>query len=128
LILLDENALASQRAILESKRLPVRKVGGNWGRSGMSDEEILAELQRTRRATFLTRDARLYRDAHCHPNYCLAVVAAPANQLAAYAIRFLRHRSFRTHSRRMGKVIRVQPTGIVYWERHSTREIEVPWV
>jgi len=35
MILLDENSLRSQREYLEALRLPVRKVGLNWGRAGM---------------------------------------------------------------------------------------------
>jgi hypothetical protein len=127
LILLDENTLRSQVELLEARRLPVHKVGRNWGRRGMTDQEILVELRRARRVTFFTTDAGFYHRPYCHPRYCLAVVAAPAEQVAAYALRVLRHPALRTHALRMGKVVRAQPTGIVYWEWKSTREIVMAW-
>jgi len=127
LILLDENTLRSQRESLEARRLPVRKVGLSWGREGMSDEEILARLKQERNLTFFTRDAGLYRPLHCHTSYCLAVVHAPAESLAAFALKLLRHPRFKTHALRMGKVLRLQHSGIVYWEPKAPREIHIEW-
>jgi hypothetical protein len=119
LILLDENSLRSQREFLEARRLPVRKVGLDWGRPGMTDGEILTELRGARQVTFFTRDADFYRRSLCHPAYCLVVIAASAEQLASYATRLLRHRSFRTHALRMAKVLRLQPSRILCWVRNS---------
>lgn len=127
MILLDENSLRSQREFLEMRRLPVRKVGSNWGRAGMSDEEVLAELRRARLVTFFTRDLDFFERSLCHQSYCLAVIVAPAEQLAAFAVRFLRHPAFRTHALRMGKVARLQPSGIVYWTRNRDVEAAEPW-
>jgi hypothetical protein len=127
LILLDENTLRGQFELLDARRLPVRKVGRDWGRQGMSDEEILTALCGMRHVTFFTSDADFYRYAYCHPGYCLVLVAAPAREFAEYVSRFLRHRAFRTHATRMGKVIRLQPAGIVYWTRNSTHETELSW-
>jgi len=107
-ILLDENLLRSQREYLEALRLPVRKVGLNWGRAGMHDDEIITELQGARRVTLFTRDADFYRWVFCHPA-------------------FLRHRAFRTHALRMGKVARLQPSGIVYWRLGSHAESFQSW-
>ncbi|HUD99562.1 MAG TPA: hypothetical protein VMR62_08305 [Bryobacteraceae bacterium] len=119
MILLDENSLRSQREFLEARRLPVRKVGLDWGRPGMTDGEILTELRGARQVTFFTRDADFYRRSLCHPAYCLVVIAASAEQLASYATRLLRHRSFRTHALRMAKVLRLQPSRILCWVRNS---------
>jgi hypothetical protein len=127
LILLDENTPRSQREFLESRRLPVRKVAYNWGREAMTDEEIVAQLHKLRQVTLFTRDLRLYSRHLCHPSYCMAVIAAPADQVASYVVRFLRHRSFRTHGLRMGKVVRLQPSGIIYWTRNSAVESLEPW-
>ena len=127
MILLDENSLRSQREFLEARRLPVRTVGVDWGRAGMSDEEILTELRGARQTTFFTRDADFYQRSRCHPAYCRVVVAAPAEQVASYATRLLRHRGFRTHALRMAKVVRLQPSGIVYWARNSEVELFEAW-
>lgn len=64
--LLDEDILESQRMEMETGGIPVRQVGFDWGRKGMSDEEILAELRRLKRVTFLTQDAGFYNRANCH--------------------------------------------------------------
>jgi hypothetical protein len=85
-ILLDENTPRSQREFLEARRLPVRKVALNWGREGMTDEEVVAQLHKMRQITLVTRDLRLYSPHLCHPRYCIAVIAAPADQMAAYVI------------------------------------------
>jgi hypothetical protein len=127
LILLDENTLRSQREFLEARRLPVRKVGLDWGREGMTDEEVVAQLHKMRRVTLFTRDLRLYSRHLCHPRYCIAGIGAPADQVTAYVIRFLRHRFFRTHALRMGKVVKLQPSGILYWTRNSSAESFAPW-
>jgi len=91
----------------------------DWGRPGMTDGEILTELRGARQVTFFTRDADFYRRSLCHPAYCLVVIAASAEQLASYATRLLRHRSFRTHALRMAKVLRLQPSRILCWVRNS---------
>ena len=93
----------------------------------MSDGDILSKLRGSRQITFFTTDAGFYGRANCHIAYCAAYVAAPEREFAAYVIRFLRHRSFRTHAMRMGKVVRIQPRGIVFWEQHRSREGEVGW-
>jgi hypothetical protein len=128
LILLDENALGSQRESLEARRLPVSKVGFNWGRRGMSDEEILTGLRETRQVTFFTRDVRLYRRHFCHPRYCLVVVERPEEELAEYALPFLRHPSFRTHRDRMGKVVRLKYHSIVYRAHERSTESFRRWI
>jgi hypothetical protein len=93
----------------------------------MSDEEILTELRGARQTTFFTRDPDFYRRSLCHPAYCLVFIAAPAEQLASYATRLLRRRGFRTHALRMAKVVRLQPSGIVYWARNSEVELFEAW-
>ena len=119
--------MRSQREFLEARRLPVRNVGLNWGRAGMTDGEILTELRGARQVTFFTRDAASYQRGLCHPAYCLVGIAAPAEQLASYATRLLRHRGLRTHALRVAKVVRLQPSGIVYWVRNSNVESSEAW-
>ena len=127
MILLDENTDADQRMMLEARRIPVRQVGVSWGRKGMDDPEIVTALQQLRSVTFLTRDPDFFRRELCHPSYCLALIDASASKTAEYALRFLRHRNFRTHAQRMGKVARLQPTGIVFWAWREPAESIQPW-
>jgi hypothetical protein len=92
----------------------------------MTDGEILTKLRNARQVTFFTRDADFYRRTFCHA-HCLVAIAAPADQRASYATRFLRHHGFRTHALRMAKVVRLQPSGIVYWVRNSSVESFEVW-
>ncbi len=127
MILLDENVPEAQRREMARLGLAVRQVGFEWGRKGMSDGEILTALQGMRRVTFLTNDADFYRRGYCHTGYCLVVLAVSAKEMAYSAHRFLRQKEFRTFAGRSGKVARVQPTGVVYWERRAGRERELTW-
>lgn len=123
--LLDENMPQARQMI--QLRIALRQVGFEWGRKGMSDEEILTALRRQKRTTFLTCDQGLYRRENCHPSYCLALLAVPPTGAADLARRFLKHPLFRKFANRQGKVIRVQPTGITYWERNAARETHAAW-
>jgi hypothetical protein len=125
LTLLDENMPHARQMIRFG--IALRQVGFEWGRKGMSDEEILAALRRQRRTTFLTCDQGLYRRENCHPTYCVALLAVPPADVVDYARRFLRHPRFRKFASRQGKVVRVQPTGITCWERNAPRELETAW-
>jgi hypothetical protein len=99
LILLDENSLRSQREFLEARRLPVRKVGLDWGRAGMTDREILTKLRDARHVTFFTRDADFHRRSFCHPAYCLVVIALqPSSWPLTYAVPAAPRLSGRTRS------------------------------
>jgi hypothetical protein len=93
----------------------------------MGDADILAALRSLRDITLITIDADFYRRHYCHPKCCLAVMAVPPSELGRYAVRFLRHPLFRTNAARMGKVVRVQPTGLVYWGRNAERERHAAW-
>ena len=125
--LLDENIPDDQQEEMERRGTPARKVGRDWGRKGMSDEDILAALRPTKSATLITRDPDFYRREHCHACCCIALFVMEQSGVAEYAIKFLRHPGFRTHAKRMGKVVRVQASGIAYWERNSDCETAVSW-
>lgn len=125
--LLDENVPDAQRRKMIKLGIPVRQVGFEWGRKGMSDEEILTALRGGKRVTFLTQDNGFYRGENCHGSYCLVWLAAPADEMAEYVRRFLKHPGVRTHAMRMGKVFRVGTSGITCWARGSEREAELSW-
>jgi hypothetical protein len=63
----------------------------------MTDGEVLTKLRSARQITFFTRDAGFYRRSFCHP------------------------------ALRMAKVVRLQPSGIVYWVRNSNVESLEAW-
>ena len=127
MILLDENFPDQQRQLLLRARWAVRQVGFEWGRKGIPDDEIIHALRRARRTTFFTADSDFWQRTYCHADYCLAYLDVPRAELAKYTVRFLRHPAFRTFVQRQGRIVRLQPTGIVSWLRHASRETHLPW-
>lgn len=77
--------------------------------------------------TFFTRDRDYYQADLPHAGYCLVFLDVAFDEAAAYIRRFLRHPAFRTQAQRMGKVIRVRPTGLSWWELGSATEHMISW-
>jgi len=120
--ILDENSPDSQCKKL-SPKISIRKVGLNFLAQGASDEQILAALRRLR-ATFHSQDKHFANPDWRHPRYCLIYYDVPRAKLADYVLRLLRHPFFRTHAKRLGKVIHVTPEQIKIWTYHR-EELQV---
>ena len=117
MILLDHNIPEHQVEALRHARLRPQQIGREVGRPEWQDlEEILRYLHRLKLATFITRDEGFFRRRLCHHNYCIVVVSGPVTETAVYVRRFLRHVTFRARQQRAGKVIRLSPTKITWWE------------
>jgi hypothetical protein len=127
LIILDENILDGQRQLIEKAGLAVRQVGYDFLSKGIKDDQIIVHLRALRRPTFITRDTDFFRKTLCHRSYCLVVVSAMQYEVAGLARRFLRHPSFDTQVKRLGRVVRIAPTGIVVWTLHSRFEMTQRW-
>ena len=115
MILVDENILDGQRLLLEAWGIPVRQVGVDVARKGLQDEEIIVLLRKLRKPTFFTRDTGFFRRGLCHRGYVIAVLSVGQYEVAAFVRRLLRHHGFDTQAKRMGKVIRLSPTGVACW-------------
>jgi hypothetical protein len=48
-------------------------------------------------------------------------------EVAAFVRRFLRHPNFNARAKRMGRIIRISPTGIVSWRVRDAKEIPHRW-
>jgi hypothetical protein len=127
LIFLDENILDGQRRLVEVSGIAVRQVGSDWLRKGLRDDDLIIALRDVRDPTFFTRDSDFYRADLRHRRYCLAVIEAGQYEVAGFVRRFLRHRGFNTQAKRMGKVIRVSPSAIAFWELREKRERFAGW-
>jgi hypothetical protein len=125
--ILDENILESQRPLLRRWRIPIRQIGAEAGRKGMSDQEIIVLLQQLRQPTFFTRDVDFYRRDLCHARYCLVWLDVAAAEAAEYIRRLLRHKENNTQAKRMGAVIRLSPTGLSLWKLHAEEETYLAW-
>jgi hypothetical protein len=128
MFILDENIGLEEKARLLARRVHVRQIGAEVGRIGMQDlEEIIPLLHSLGRPTFFTRDHDFYKPALRHPRYTLVLLDVDMDEVADYVRRFLRHPAFRTQAQRMGKVIRVRPTGLSWWELDDTTEHATSW-
>ncbi len=125
--LLDENIPDSQRQLLRSWRIRVHQIGHEVGRQGIKDEEIISLLHGFAPATFFTRDLGFYDRNLCHDSYCLVCLAVGQYEVASFVRRFLRHSSFNTRAKRMGKVIRLSHAGMRIWQIHAEKQEEIGW-
>lgn len=124
---LDENVPESQRVLLRNQRIAVRQIGQNLGRKGMQDDDLIPLLHRLDRPTFFTLDSDFYRRRLCPEGYCLVHLDVSEEAVAEYVIRVLRHRELNTRAKRMGRVIRVLPTGLTLWRVGRQQEWRLAW-
>jgi hypothetical protein len=116
-ILLDHNIPMDQAEQLRRWRVHFRQVGFSVGRPEWDDQqEILRYLHQAKGITFFTRDLGFFRRRLCHKSYCLVVLAGRVLETAVYVRRLLRHPAFRTRASREGKVIKLSPDKIGYWQ------------
>lgn len=126
--ILDENIDSVARKRLLWLKVPFRHIGSDIGHSGMKDLNDVIPLRHSlREPTFFTRDEDFYSRALVHAEYCLVHLDVPPGKSADYIARFLGHNLFRTKAERVGKVIRIRPSGMSYLERTHNRSRDVKW-
>lgn len=108
------------------QRRAFNKVGNGFGQKGLQDEEILRELHGSGE-TFHTQDQDYYRRQYCHSSYCIVYYDVDGSQLVASILRFLRHKDFNTHAKRLGKVIKVSLQHIEYYQVRQPGKVQVSW-
>ncbi len=127
MLLLDENIVESQVQLLRARRLAPRQIGGEVGRQGMKDDEIIPLLHSLRQPTFFTRDLRFYERDAPHAGYCIVVLSVGQNEVASWVRRVLRHPQFDTQAKRMGKLLFVNQTSIVTKTLNVEEETTFSW-
>jgi hypothetical protein len=125
--ILDENIPAMQRQILRSWRVPVRHIGNDTGRKGMTDEEIIPFLLAMRRPTLFTLDWDFYHPDLCHSRYCLVVLDVGREESAFFVRRLLVNPELDTQANRMGAVVRASYAGLYVWRLHAPGEVRLSW-
>jgi hypothetical protein len=124
---LDEHCRLSQVAALRVKVRSVAQVGYDWGRKGWDDHDQIIPHLHGSGATFHTQDSDFFDDRLRHADYCLVYYDVPPGQLAQWILRFIRHSRFNTRAKRLGTVVKVGPSQIVYWELHGRHFVEIDW-
>lgn len=127
MLVLDENVPADQRHSLRKWRVRFRVIGLDLASWGTTDENLIPTLHRLPRPTFFTLDQNFYRRDWAHHGYCLVWLDVADDRAAEFVRRFLRHPKFDTQTKRMGKVVRVHPGGIRYWQRVAQGWQSVEW-
>jgi len=61
----------------------------------------------------------------CHANYCLVFIDAANRETASLIRRFLRHPAFKTKAKRRGKVVKLSPRVITWWEIGKLRRQDI---
>jgi hypothetical protein len=125
--ILDENMPESQRRVLKKMRIIVKKIGIDLGRRGFDDEDIIPLLHQLNRPTFFTLDFDYSKRRLRHDGYCLVYLDIDDYEAAEYIRRVLRHPALNTKAKRMGKVIRVEPSGMTIWRTRHDEEEHLAW-
>jgi len=121
---LDELAVIETYEQLKFWRIPIDWIGHGFGQPAMSDEQIRRMLMRSKK-TFHTRDRDYYKPIYRHSTYSLVYYEVDDPEWAYYIRCFLRHPLFNTHAKRLGKVIKVTPTHIEFWEIGRIGKVKV---
>lgn len=129
MLIIDENVSEIEVWRLREWGIAVRQIGPDVAAASISDENVLPILHRLKRPTFFTRDQDFWNPRLVHPNYCLVFVDIREHEglVAGTIRRFLRHTAFDTHAKRMGKVVRLHPGGVSFWQRGKGILQSVAW-
>jgi hypothetical protein len=129
MLIIDENISELEVWRLRESGIAVRQIGTEITKLGVTDENIIAVLHQLKRPTFFTRDRDFWSSQLVHRGYCLVFLDLQEHEgeIAAAIRKFLKHPAFGTHSRRLGKVIRLHPDRIAYWQKGKRGLQSVAW-
>ncbi len=125
--ILDENIIEPQRDLLRKWGVAVRQIGYEVAWLGIKDDGIIPVLHQLHHTTLFTRDVNFYKRELRYANYCVVFLAVREYETAAYVRRVLRHPDFNTEAKRMGTVIRAEPSGVTVWRLHAEQEVHIAW-
>ena len=118
---------SKRNQLLEGWGIRSRQIGYEIGYKGMKDPEIITFLHGLNGTTFFTRDRDFFYRHLCHSNYCLINLNVNKNETVNFVRRDLRHSSFNTQAKRMGKVVRVTTERLHVWQLHAEQQEVLFW-
>ena len=128
MLVLDENITRGAEHLLREWRIRPRVVGDHFLPEDADDENIIPLLHRLAQPTFFTHDVDFYRRELQHAGYALIWLDLPPTEAARYIRAFLRHPDFDTHTKRLGKVVRVHSDGLTFFDSRHGRAKQVAWL
>ena len=127
MFLIDENVSELEVLRLRKAGIPVRLIGEDIARIGVSDEDLVRSLRRLKKPLVITQDEDFFEFRWLHKDYGLIWLDVNPDQVADNVRRFLRHPDFDTQKKRMGVVARVTRGGIQFWRIGSRVQQRVAW-
>jgi hypothetical protein len=124
---LDENLPECEQQQLCRWRIRVRHIGYDFARQGIKDDQVIPLLHKLNRPTFFSRDGDYFNNKLCHAGYCLVFLDVDDVLVAEYVRRLLRHPAFNTRAKRLGRVIRLAPSGITFFAVRKNQEQHLSW-
>ncbi len=128
MFILDENFRHEQQAILSAWGIRTRKVGKEISAFGTDDGDLIPLILRQPSPTFFTHDVDFWHQPLWHPGYCLAWLDMDDILGARYVRRFLRHVNFDTSAKRLGKIVRVHPDGLTFYDSRHSKPKHATWL
>jgi hypothetical protein len=129
-VILDEQLSATEVASELKKWCSVLRLKDLRPQQQILDDRVIEMLLTLNRPTFVTIDRGFWKRGLCHPGYCILYFVLASNRQEALSERLralFRRREFRTRAARMGKVVRVSPTHIDYWQFLLPRPKRIVW-
>ena len=127
MLVLDENIDRIQREQLSQWRFRFRHIGNDVASKGIKDDRIQTVLHQLKQPTFFSWDRDFYKRELLHRHHCIVYLDVKQFEIAEYIRKTLKHEAFSTKTSRMGKVIRVSPTLVQYWELNANEEKHFFW-
>ena len=129
MLVIDENISEIEVWQLREWGVHVRQIGPDVAQTSATDENILPVLHHLKHPTFFTRDRDFWDPKLRHQKYCLVFLDIPEHEgeIAAAIRRFLSHPVFETHSKRLGKIVRIHFANIQFWQVGKQQLQAVPW-
>ena len=124
---LDENIPRDQSDLLRQWGVRFRSISRDLGYQGIADEDIVPLLLRLKKPTLLTRDEDFHDRHLVHARYAIVWFDVEVEETAFWIKRFLVHPLFRTNAQRLGKVMRVRPSGIEHWTKNASASTHIVW-
>jgi hypothetical protein len=127
-LVLDENVRLEQKAILAAWGIRARKIGPDLAAHGVGDADLITLLLTLSKPTFFTHDKDFWTPALLHSSYCLVWLDTEDVDAARYIRRFLRHVDFDTNAKRVGKVVRVHPDSLTFYDSAHGKAKQLGWL
>jgi hypothetical protein len=129
-IILDEQLAAAEVRALLPRRFKLQRLPELRPGEVIRDQRVPEILRTLNQPTFITIDHDFWRVTWCHPDYCILYfdLRDTDQELIPVLLRaLLRRDEFHTRAARMGKVARVSPTVIDYWQFPSGNQQRIVW-